>query len=117
MWNFIKAVTFGFVVMALLMYVAHQCVGFDIVIDDRMVEPVVGLGVVMLAFIIAMMVVGLVVAGILGSVVLVGTVIALAVGGVVFVSGVLFSWPVLLGLVVLYLICRDKRPRRSYGRY
>lgn len=114
MKNFFKALVLGTLMMAVLMCAAHHWLGFDIVIDNHMVEPLIGMGVVMTAFIITMVVVGLVIAGILGSVLLVGALIAVAVGGVVFLSGMLFSWPVILGLVILWLICRDKPRRRAY---
>lgn len=104
--------------MAISLCFAHHFIGFDIVIDDDLIEPIFALGVVMTAFIVSMVVVALVIAGLLGSFFLIGALIALAVGGVVLFTGMLFSWPVLLTIVVIWLICRDKKSdRRAYHRY
>lgn len=115
--NFFKAVFIGLILTALCMGAIHHWVGFDISIDGDLVEPVLALGVVMTVFLFVMAIVGLVIAGILGSVVLFGIVVAAFVGGIVLFASALFSWPVLLGLVVLWLICRDKPRQRAYERY
>jgi hypothetical protein len=115
--NFLKAVFFGMIMMVVLFCFAHHWVGFDISIDDEIIEPILGLGAVMMAFIISMVVVGLVIAGVIGSVLLFGTVFVFLFGGIILFSGFMISWPVIIVAAILYLMVRDNPKKRARMRY
>ena len=81
-------------------------------LDGHWFESIIGLGVVMLSFIISLIVGALIVAALLGSLVFAGGLALLLIIGAVLFSGLFISWPVVLGVLVIWLLVRDK-PRKN----
>ena len=70
-----------------------------------------------MAFIIAMVIIGLVVTGIFSSVFLFGVLIVAALAGIVLFFGLVFSWPVIIAVFVIWLMVREKPIRNRRMRY
>jgi len=72
----------------------------------------------MTLLIIFMSIVGMAILSAMGISLVVGFLIVLAIAAVVSFVGALFSWPVLLGLFIAWLVFRDKKPKQPrYSRY
>ena len=126
MGTLFKAVCFGLLVMVVLSCLDHHHWGhfdFHFSFSDVIIEPIAGLvgGIVglvggIVGVLVALFVVGLVIAGLLGSALLGGMAIV-AVGAMFLFGGLVFSWPVLLVGLVIWLMVRDRPPRHRPMRY
>jgi hypothetical protein len=126
--TFFKVVFFGLLVMVILSCLDHHHWGqfdfnFNSSFADVIIEPIVGLvgGIVglvggIIGVLVALVVVGLVIAGLLGSALLGGLAIV-AVAGMFLFGGLVFSWPVLLVGLVVWLMVRERPVRRRQMRY
>ncbi len=129
MGSLLKAVFFGLLIMVVLSHLDHHHWGhwgnfdFDLSFSDVIVEPIAGLvgGIVglvggIIGVLVALVVVGLVIAGLLGSALLGGLAIV-AVATMFLFGGLVFSWPVLLVGLVVWLMVREKPVRHRPMRY
>ena len=116
MSNFLKACAIGLLVMLALSSVAMHWLDVQVVVENNVIEPLIGVVGVLIAVVVAMIVVGLVIAGVVGAVMLAGlSFIFLLIGAVVF-SGFVISWPVILVIGIMWLLLREKpaeKVRRS----
>ena len=107
------------VIVAVLFYFSHQGFGFHIHFDENWFEPLfesgLTVGVVIMSMIVALVIGGLVLMGLLvgGFVTFIA---AFFVIGAMLLSSLVFSWPVIIAAVVIWLLVREK-PRRHYGRH
>ena len=117
MGNFIKAIFISLLLTVLLCSIGHEWVGFNLSLDDELLEPVVALGVIMSVFVTVLVVACLVIAGVLGSVLLFGLFFVAAIAGIMAFFGLFFSWPVIFVALILWLLLREKPNKNNSIHY
>ena len=105
MKNFFKAAVIAFIMLILFAYLAQALFTTVIFLGDTVVEPVLGLGILILFVLAACVVSFLFVFGLISIVAFV--VICLAVS--LLLSGLSILWPFMLVAAIIWLLVRDKK--------